>query len=437
MKRAIQFFTVLWIALSAMPAKAQSVPSLINYQGQLLDAAGNPMPTGDYEVQVQLFTTESGGAAIWGPQSFNGQSGTGLGPKVAVVQGRFNLVLGPQDTSERDLASVFADNPIAYIELKVGAGNPITPRQQVLSAPYALNAANAQTAVNAQIATNALNAANAQNAVNAKNATNAMLAASAVNADNATKLAGFDWSSCYDGGDPKNGGLNVAGITDRGSLVVAGGGVMSGAFTIQGAVATGGTLFPAGIGATHLDGDMVLNDHGLYLRALGDSNHFLSWGDARGNQSGFDGTMLIGLNGGVLGTSSGNGDWTLRWNRNGSVQTRGTFSQGSDRNIKENFTEIDAKEVLAKVATLPITRWNYKDDPAAPHLGPVAQDFKAAFDLGSDDKFISTVDENGVALAAIQALNQKLEDKEKMIRALEQRMEKMEQLLDKKTVGGQ
>ena len=41
----------------------------------------------------------------------------------------------------------------------------------------------------------------------------------------------------------------------------------------------------------------------------------------------------------------------------------------------------------------------------------MAQDFHAAFGLnGADDKHISTVDESGVALAAIQGLNQKLEE---------------------------
>jgi hypothetical protein len=65
---------------------------------------------------------------------------------------------------------------------------------------------------------------------------------------------------------------------------------------------------------------------------------------------------------------------------------------------------------LAKVTALPIAKWNFKQDPGTKHLGPVAQDFYAAFNVGSDDKHIATVDEGGVALAAIQGLNQKLED---------------------------
>jgi len=82
----------------------------------------------------------------------------------------------------------------------------------------------------------------------------------------------------------------------------------------------------------------------------------------------------------------------------------------SDRNAKENFAAVDPGAILAKVAALPVTEWNYKTDPAEQkHIGPVAQDFQAAFGLdGFDDKHISAVDEGGVALAAIQGLNQKL-----------------------------
>jgi len=84
----------------------------------------------------------------------------------------------------------------------------------------------------------------------------------------------------------------------------------------------------------------------------------------------------------------------------------------SDRNAKENFTTLDSKEVLEKVAALPVTQWNYKEDGGGKrHIGPVAQDFHAAFGLnGGDDTHIATVDEAGVALAAIQGLNQKLDE---------------------------
>ena len=112
---------------------------------------------------------------------------------------------------------------------------------------------------------------------------------------------------------------------------------------------------------------------------------------------------------------SSNGLNVLVLNPNGSAVFAGTVTANgvlltSDRNAKENFTPLNPKAVLAKVVALPVTEWNYKsDDQAQKHIGPMAQDFQAAFQLSADDKHISVVDEGGVALAAIQGLNEKLE----------------------------
>lgn len=115
---------------------------------------------------------------------------------------------------------------------------------------------------------------------------------------------------------------------------------------------------------------------------------------------------------------STNGNYTtlMSVDQNGTTVIKGTVTANgvlltSDRNAKENFTPLNPQTVLAKVASMPVTEWNYKtDDAAQKHIGPMAQDFQAAFGLnGGDDKHISVVDESGVALAAIQGLNEKLE----------------------------
>jgi len=88
-----------------------------------------------------------------------------------------------------------------------------------------------------------------------------------------------------------------------------------------------------------------------------------------------------------------------------NLDTGGTWNNASDRNLKENFTPVDSQAVLEKVVQLPLTSWNYKAQSArVRHVGPVAQDFYAAFGLGQDDRHISTVDTAGISLAAIQAL---------------------------------
>ena len=125
-----------------------------------------------------------------------------------------------------------------------------------------------------------------------------------------------------------------------------------------------------------------------------------------------------------------------------SLAANGTsWSVISDRNQKKDFTPIDSRDVLEKLAALPITRWHYNwEQPGeTPHMGPMAQDFKAAFYPGRDDKSITTLEADGVALAAIQGLNQKHEaevkSKDARIRELEARMEKLERMMEAKGGG--
>jgi len=48
------------------------------------------------------------------------------------------------------------------------------------------------------------------------------------------------------------------------------------------------------------------------------------------------------------------------------------------------------------VSQIPLTEWNLKtQDPSIRHLGPMAQDFRAAFGLGEDERHINTVDSDG------------------------------------------
>src|ERR1051325_4832961 len=67
-------------------ASAQTVPSLINYQGRLSDSNGAALPTADYRLTFNIYDTSLGGTLIWGPQVFDGTAGLGHGSKIPVVQ---------------------------------------------------------------------------------------------------------------------------------------------------------------------------------------------------------------------------------------------------------------------------------------------------------------------------------------------------------------
>ncbi|MBN8472973.1 tail fiber domain-containing protein [Corallococcus exiguus] len=89
----------------------------------------------------------------------------------------------------------------------------------------------------------------------------------------------------------------------------------------------------------------------------------------------------------------------------------GAFSCTSDRTTKEDFRSVDAEAVLAKVAAMPVESWRYKTEAdGVRHVGPVAQDFRAAFGLGADDKSIGLLDIDGVNMVAIQALARRTEE---------------------------
>jgi trimeric autotransporter adhesin len=182
--------------------------------------------------------------------------------------------------------------------------------------------------------------------------------------------------------------------------------------------------------ALSVAGRIRVNDNTVFLRAGTDANHGLAYCGLGINNYGTlapDGPVLWGYSGGALGANAGSGPHAvLAWD-GGSVSINGNlFVSGqvcaanvtctSDRNLKERFAPVDSNRVLEKVAALPITEWNFKTDASARHIGPMAQDFYAAFNVGTDEKHIGPIDEGGVALAAIKGLNQKLNSESTALR---------------------
>ncbi len=105
----------------------------------------------------------------------------------------------------------------------------------------------------------------------------------------------------------------------------------------------------------------------------------------------------------------------------------GATGDFSDRNVKANFSAVEGREILERLAKVPISTWNYKAEGASiRHIGPMAQDFRSAFEVGKDDKHIHSVDANGVALAAIQALYHEVDEKDSQIAAQQQQIAALE-----------
>ncbi|MBK9753522.1 MAG: tail fiber domain-containing protein [Nannocystis sp.] len=105
----------------------------------------------------------------------------------------------------------------------------------------------------------------------------------------------------------------------------------------------------------------------------------------------------------------------------------------SDRNLKTEFAAIDPAEVLRRVVALPLSTWRYrKDEPQVRHLGPMAQDFHAAFGLWNSDTMIFPLDASGVSMAAIQGLHARLVAAEAENEDLRARLNRLEQRLEQR-----
>ena len=101
----------------------------------------------------------------------------------------------------------------------------------------------------------------------------------------------------------------------------------------------------------------------------------------------------------------------------------GAWSTLSDRASKANISVVDGRPILEALASMPVSTWNYRSqDDSIRHIGPTAQDFAEAFGFGGDPRRISTVDADGVALAAIQGLYQMMQEQDARIADLESRL---------------
>jgi len=346
------------------------------YQGRLSSSSG-PV-SGLRDVKFTLFSVASGGSAVAGPLTISA---------VPVSNGLFTATL--------DFGSAVFNGSSYWLELGVVTNggvvfDTLAPRQLVTPSPYAVFAAKANSVAATNI-TGLLPDGQLSSNVALRSAINTFVGSSNLFTGN----VGIGTTSP----------AKTLEVSANVGPVSPGGSVESSVIVrVSNPAATGNFTSPnvAGIGFGRnstrqaIVGGTFGND---YL-------DFFTAGLLTSPQ------MRIDANGNVgIGTNAP----AQRLHVIGNIVSSGTVTANgvlltSDRNAKENFRPVDNQAVLAKVATLPLSEWSYKTESASVmHMGPMAQDFQAAFQLGSDDKHISVVDAGGVALAAIQGLNQKVE----------------------------
>ncbi|MGD9029065.1 MAG: tail fiber domain-containing protein, partial [Anaerolineae bacterium] len=157
-------------------------------------------------------------------------------------------------------------------------------------------------------------------------------------------------------------------------------------------------------------------------QAIADADGSFVWADNHVSgtpfSSGVPNRFNVRATGGVYLALGLRGDGHILWSC--YVADGVSWSCTSDRHAKENLALVDGAEILARLGRVPVYTWNgIGADPAVQHMGPMAQDFYAAFALGGDERTLATIDLDGVALAAIQELHAQSQERAARIEALE------------------
>lgn len=458
--------TALFCILFAARAAMATVPSQITIQGRATDAIGQPLPAGSKGFVFRIFDQQVGGTEIWPG---------GLGDVQSVSTDADGLWSASVGASTPLTDTVFASDT-RWLEVSVDG--TILPRVRLVTGPYAQRVSTVDGAQGGWITTkvaigpgttapgyNAFAAGEfdtasgnwstvgggARNLGSGLYATVAGGDSNTVTSDYGTSGGGtrnivmgnfsvisggyrnvtgnVSHNSVVGGGFDNQiyapSGTISGGVTNRvgGDYSTVGGGTLNQAFgdysVIPGGrqcAAYGNNSFACGTGAyTPHDGMFVWSDNASTISFPVDADPNL------GTYPNFFCCRTTGGAIFITGINASGFTTAASWLPAGS----GTWLAFSDKNAKHAFAEVDHADILDKVASLPITTWSYNaQGDSVRHIGPMAQDFRAAFGVGESEKYISPVDEAGVAFAAIKALKAENDDLRAQIAELRRLIQK-------------
>ncbi|HUU46116.1 MAG TPA: tail fiber domain-containing protein [Acidobacteriota bacterium] len=454
----------LTLALT-VAAHGVDAPKTMNVQGRLTGSDGSPPPAADWTFNFKIYTTKllGTGDVVWPDRDGEDQV-------IATDDdGLWNALIGAAKPLSH---GVFSDT-VRWLEITVtGDAVPaeILPRVRLVTGPFAFRVATVDGALGGNIVskvsigsghTNTGSSAFVAGGSNSATGDYTAVAGGTFND------AGGNWSAI--GGGYSNIASGDAAVVGGGNQDTADGyrttitgGEGNRAFgswsTVQGgfqnkATGTGSTIGGGGAnkargwGAVVAGGGMAPGTgtdadsnaaNGNYSTVPGGRGNIAggNYGFAAGRRARaeHDGAFVWGDSHDGDVTSSAVNQFIVRASGGVCLYSNTTLSSGvvlpagggawngiSDRNVKENFRPVDGAELLDKIAQLEISRWNFKtQDPSIEHIGPMAQDFQRLFGVGDNNTTISTVDPDGIALAAIQELhrqNQSLQTQNEILKS--------------------
>ncbi|TAK61158.1 MAG: hypothetical protein EPO24_06000 [Bacteroidetes bacterium] len=475
------YFFMLCMCIVTINVNAQ-IPNKINYQG-LLTSGGVPVTDGSYTLQFTLYDSLSGGASLWTETQ-----------SVTVTAGTFTATLGSTSALIAFTQPLFLEMT-ATAGPSISSPVTFSPRSELLSAPYSLNSRsllgpNSTASGTGAIAGGTNNIASGNYATIGGGAGNQATEMYSFVGGGGNNFARGEFAViCGGGSDTFTDSNSVSGnfsfvgngisnyITQDFSSIVGGlynsisqiksfvgGGQFNSITGAYSAIAGGSNNVIDGAGAwSSISGgkdNLITGNYSSILGGLG--NYAADYSIAAGTRAkaNYNGSIVLSANKEILSTDTvaaggveqmvlrADGGLFITRNISGVatydtsklintssgayLTTGGTWTNSSDKNKKENFVPVDGRLLLERLASLPISIWNYKgENNNVKHIGPMAQDFRAAFGLGNDDRSISTIDPAGIALATIQELNKqnqslqaRVEELEKFVQSLASRLMK-------------
>ena len=110
-----------YITIGALLAQE---PQMFRYQGRILD--NDALVSGNLDFSFKLYDSPTGGSPLYEDTA-----------TIMVVDGLYSTMIGDDTTSGGDLGDAL-NNPAVYLEITVG-GETLTPRERIVSVPYAMN----------------------------------------------------------------------------------------------------------------------------------------------------------------------------------------------------------------------------------------------------------------------------------------------------------
>lgn len=181
-------------------------------------------------------------------------------------------------------------------------------------------------------------------------------------------------------------------------------------------------------------GSFVFGDRSTTDTIRAGVNHSANWRVSGGFRIFTSSNLSTGvtIQSGSVASNWGQNNAVISTSTGAYLSTSGIWTDVSDARRKHLFEDVSGEDVLVRLRAMPVRTWSYRvDDAAIRHMGPTAQDFHAAFGLGNDDVTIAPIDEGGVAMAGVKALDSRTAAQQARIDALEKENAELRARLDR------